>query len=71
MTDFPNEEVLADDYPVYWGYLYVADGKVVESNIQGTVGRMKREEGYKEVRRCNIYARKAALSSTGLSGAGK
>jgi hypothetical protein len=62
MTDFPNEEVLPDDYPVYGDYLYVADGKVYRSYWHGvTVGELKRCEGFREVRRCNIYARKAAM----------
>ena len=59
---FPNEEILPDDYPVYGNYLYVADGKVIMSDWHDvTVGFMKRQEGFQEVRRCNIYARKAAL----------
>jgi hypothetical protein len=63
-TGFPNEEILPDDYPVYGNYLYVADGKVIMSDWHGvTVGYMKRKEGFKEVRRCNICARKAALTT--------
>lgn len=62
-SSFPDEGILPDDYPVYGNYLYVADGKVIMSNWHDvTVGFMKRQEGFKEVRRCNIYARKAALS---------
>ena len=57
---FPNEEVLPDDYPVYYGYAYVADGEPIISLIKGTVCRLKKSQGYQEVRRCNIYARKAA-----------
>lgn len=61
MTDFPNEEILADDYPVYGDYLYVVDGKPYRSDWHGiTVRELKRREGFKEVRRCNIYARKEA-----------
>lgn len=63
MSEFPNEEILADDYPVYWGYAYVADGKVVCSNIKGTVGQMKRTEGYAEGRRCNLSARQKAFQT--------
>jgi hypothetical protein len=62
MSDFPNEDLLPDDYPVYGDYLYVADGKVYRSNWHGvTVAELRRREGFREVRRCNIYARKAAL----------
>lgn len=64
MTEFPDEEVLEDDYPVYGNYLYVADGKVYMSDWHGvTVKYLKAKEGFKEVRRCNISARKAALAS--------
>lgn len=34
------------------GYLYVADGKVYVSDWGGTVGELKKREGFKEVRRC-------------------
>lgn len=59
---FPNEGILADDYPVYGNYLYVADGKVYMSDWHGiTVRELKQRENFKEVRRCNILARKADL----------
>ena len=64
MTDFPNENILPDDYPIYGGYLYVADGKVYRSDWHGiTVRQLKASEKFTEVRRCNIYARKAALEA--------
>lgn len=70
MTEFPNEDVLPDDYPVYGDYLYVADGKVYRSDWHGvTVRHLKIKEGFREVRRCNISARRAALSSTERGGA--
>ena len=63
MGEFPNENVLDDDYPIYGNYLYVADGKVYVSDWHDiTVGELKRRERFKEVRRCNIFARKEALS---------
>jgi hypothetical protein len=60
-----GEYILSDDYPVYWGYTYVIDhegGKVVTSNIQGTVKRLKDyllAKGYKfeSVYNCNFAAR--------------
>jgi len=62
MTEFPNEDILEDDYPVYGDYLYVADGKVYRSDWHGvTVAELRRREGFKEVRRCNISARRAAI----------
>src|SRR5690348_16784464 len=52
MTDFPNEEVLPDDYPIYGDYLYVADGKLYRSDWHGiSVRSLKAREGFKEVRR--------------------
>ena len=55
----PTEEILADDSPVHWEYLYVCDGKVHVSPIGGgaTVRHLKQELNCKEVRRCDIDAR--------------
>lgn len=59
MSDL-KEPILEDDYPIYGDYLYVTDGKVYRSNWHGiTVRDLKRREGFKEVRRCDIYGRKA------------
>lgn len=52
-----DEPVLPDDYPVYYDYLYVADGKVVRSDIEGTVKRLKVVINAKEIRRCDIDGR--------------
>jgi hypothetical protein len=38
-----NERELPDDYPVYFDYLYVADGKVVRSDVQGTIRDLRRD----------------------------
>lgn len=38
-----SETELPNDYPVYWDYLYVCDGKVVKSDIQGTIADLKRD----------------------------
>lgn len=38
-----SETELPNDYPVYWDYLYVCDGKVIKSDIQGTVADLKRD----------------------------
>lgn len=40
--DTLNEYELPNDYPVYWDYLYVCDGKVIRSDIEGTVADLKR-----------------------------
>lgn len=68
-TTFPDEGILPDDYPIYGDYLYVADGKVYRSDWHGiTVRDLKRHEGFKEVRRCNIYARKEDLDRRRAAG---
>ncbi|MFG1302677.1 hypothetical protein V5F34_00860 [Xanthobacter autotrophicus] len=62
-----NEPVLSDDYPVYAGYLYVADGKVIQSDWHGiTVGRLKKVVGAQEIRRCDIFGRQAAQKKTAV-----
>jgi hypothetical protein len=53
----PNEPILEDDYPVYAGYAYVADGKVIASPIQGSVRRLKVILKATEIRRCDLSAR--------------
>ena len=52
-----DEPILADDYPVYPGYAYVADGKPVASPIEGTVARLKHALNASEIRRCDIVGR--------------
>lgn len=54
-----DERILPDDYPIYGGYLYVADGTPVVSNWHGITAReFKIRENVKELRRCDIYGRK-------------
>lgn len=38
-----NENELPDNYPVYWDYLYVCDGKVITSDVQGTIADLKED----------------------------
>lgn len=52
-----KERVLPDDYPTYPGYCYVADGKVVISDIKGTVQRLKLYLKANEIRNCDIVGR--------------
>jgi hypothetical protein len=52
-----TEKVLPNDYPVYWDYFYVADGKVVRSDIKGTVADLKRDLNAIEIRSCDLVAR--------------
>jgi hypothetical protein len=49
-----GERVLEDSYPVNCGYLYVADEKVIRSEISGTVADLKQDIDVKEIRNCNI-----------------
>lgn len=56
MSDL-NEPILEDDYPVYGDYLYVVDGRVVRSDVFGTVRDLKRSTGGATVRRCDISGR--------------
>lgn len=60
---FENEKILDDSYPVYWDYLYVADGVLIRSDIQGTVRDLKHyltrlKKSCEEIRSANIIARK-------------
>jgi hypothetical protein len=56
-----KEPILEDDYPVYAGYLYVCDGALYESELEGTVKTLKARKGFAEVRRCDIVGRRRAL----------
>lgn len=63
---YEGETVLPDDYPIYGDYLYVADGRLYRSDYHGVTARyVKVKEGFTEMRRCNIEARRAALQETG------
>lgn len=59
-----NENLLADNYPVYGDYLYVVDGKVIRCDLMsGTIADLKRDlrNHYKleakEIRNCDIVGR--------------
>lgn len=53
----PGETVLPDEYPVYCGYLYVADGTAVSSDIRGTAADLKNYLNARELRRCDFVQR--------------
>lgn len=55
--EYKSENILDDNYPVYWDYIYVADGKPIRSDVQGTVFDLKRDTGAKEIRNCDLVAR--------------
>lgn len=52
-----EERVLPDDYPVYASYAYVEDGKPISSPIEGTVLRLKKALGAKEIKSCDLVGR--------------
>jgi hypothetical protein len=52
-----DEPILDDSYRVYGDYTYVADGKVIRSDVFGTVRDLKRATGAKEIRRCDMAGR--------------
>ena len=52
-----KERELEDEYPVFPLYLYVADGKVIQSNIEGTVADLKRKFNAKTITNCDIGGR--------------
>jgi len=59
-----KEPILPDDYTVYPGYLYVADGKVVESYLERTdIRHLKAYLKAKEIRRCDMVGRAATLEN--------
>lgn len=53
-----DEPILDDDYPVYFGYAYVVDGKVMACKFEGNVAKLKRFFNAKEIRRCDLAGRK-------------
>lgn len=52
-----DEPILDDDYPVYFDYCYIADGKIILSNVRGTVKDLKRDIKATEIRRYDIFGR--------------
>jgi hypothetical protein len=38
-----SEHELQDDYPVYWDYIYIINGDIIVSEVQGTVRDLKRQ----------------------------
>lgn len=52
-----KEDILPDDYPVNFGYAYMADGEVISADIQGDVADLKAHTGAKEIRRCDLVGR--------------
>ncbi|HEC64775.1 MAG TPA: hypothetical protein ENI23_05755 [bacterium] len=36
-------EMLDDDYPVFEGYIYLADNEIIRSSIKGTIGDIRKD----------------------------
>lgn len=63
-----GENVLTDDYPVFWNYIYLCDQKPIRSDVKGSVLDLKRDLqslGYeaKEIRNCDIFARQKLIDN--------
>jgi hypothetical protein len=56
-----DEPVLPDAYPVYCGYIYVADGTMIRSPASGYVWQLKQELGAKEIRRYDGEGRRRKI----------
>jgi hypothetical protein len=60
---FPKEDVLPDNYPVHYDYIYIVDGKIIRSDLgetdfgNSTVKDLKRLLNVKEIRKCDLAAR--------------
>jgi hypothetical protein len=54
---YDSERELPDDYPLYAGYLYIVDGRVVQAIENGTPAQWKRVRGVNSIKNCDIDAR--------------
>jgi hypothetical protein len=57
MSQELNEQILPDDYPVNWDYIYVVDGTPRRSDIRGTVADLKRDLHAQEIKNCDLFNR--------------
>ena len=51
------ERELEDDYPIYYGYLYIADNKVWRRHEESTAKEVKDREKFKSFKNCDLEAR--------------
>jgi len=53
-----KERILPDDYPIYAGYIYVADGKPIVSDWHDITAReFKARENITELKSCDLAGR--------------
>jgi len=57
-----DEPTLPDTYPVFPTYWYVVDGNPIRSEIEGTVGDLRRRVDGNEIRRCDAIGRDLPLT---------
>jgi len=52
-----SERPLADNYPVFYKFVYIADGIVIQNPmpIENTVAGLKKYGGYDEIRNCQMF----------------
>jgi len=50
-----TETILPDDYPIYAGYMYIADNTFIRSGVFCTVSVFKKALNAKEIRRCDLF----------------
>lgn len=67
-TNKLNERELPKDYPVYWNHLYVADGKIIRSDVKGNIATLKNDlnsQGIscKVITNCDIEGRNKLLNN--------
>ena len=57
----PDETVLPDEHPIHGMYVYIADNRFTRCMcLEGTVGEWKRKEGFREIRRCQLFGHDGA-----------
>ena len=54
-----SERILEDDYPVYLGYWYLADGepRQFDAGFSGCVEQLRKQWKCQEIRNCDLGAR--------------
>lgn len=52
-----KERELDNEHPMFAGYMYVVEGKVVRSKVNISVGDFKKQTNVKSVKNCDIGGR--------------
>ncbi len=59
-----SEYMLEDDFPVVKNRLYIIDGKIQKSDMNGDVSGLKARLNATEIASCDAHARSLEVSST-------